>query len=267
MTLSLVTLVIATTTFAQDAKLRRLDTGIDASAWEAVGRLDIGGEGFCTGALIAPDQVLTAAHCLFDKATGDAVDPTKIEFLAGWRNGRASAYRGVKRAAVHPDFGGRSDELTGDVSNDLAILELDHPIRNGRIKHFETGVRPEVGSSVGVVSYSKQRSEAPSLQEVCEVLNQREGVLVTSCTVDFGSSGAPIFVFDDGQAQIVSVVSAKAELAGENVSLGTSLDAPLAFLKAELASGRGGPGSAGTSVRRLSVTDEQPDTGAKFIQP
>ena len=42
---------------AQDARLTSLDTGDDARGWEAVGRLDIDGKGFCTGALIAPDLV------------------------------------------------------------------------------------------------------------------------------------------------------------------------------------------------------------------
>jgi hypothetical protein len=39
-------------------------------------------------------------------------------------------------------------------------------------------------------------------------------VLVLTCDVDFGASGAPIFRMDGSIARIVSVVSAKGELAG-----------------------------------------------------
>ncbi|MEM6481406.1 MAG: S1 family peptidase, partial [Pseudomonadota bacterium] len=39
---------------AEQTPLERLDTGVDGRKWEAVGRLDVGGRGFCTGALIAP---------------------------------------------------------------------------------------------------------------------------------------------------------------------------------------------------------------------
>jgi protease YdgD len=74
-----------------DKALTRLDTADQARGWDAVGRIDLGTRGFCTGALIAPDLVLTAAHCLFDKETGARIAPAQIKFLAGWRNGRAAA--------------------------------------------------------------------------------------------------------------------------------------------------------------------------------
>ena len=253
---------------AEDTALKTLHTGTVADAWEAVGRLDIGRAGFCTGALVAPDLVLTAAHCLFDKETGDRVNPQGIEFLAGWRNGRASAYRNVRRVVVHPEYAFDASESWARVRTDIALLELARPIRNTRIAPFATAEQPAKGDRVGVVSYARNRADAPSLQEVCNVLGLQEGVLVTSCKIDFGSSGAPIFSFDDtGAVRIVSVISAMAEVSGQDVSLGTELGVGLDDLREELAQGGGFEGTVPPDIPRIAVDGKRNSTGAKFVRP
>ncbi|MFU8777297.1 MAG: trypsin-like serine peptidase [Roseovarius sp.] len=255
---------IAGASIAQDSRLQRLDVGDEARQWEAVGRLELGGRGFCTGALVAPDLVLTAAHCLFDKETGARIDPARIEFMAGWRNGRAAAYRSVRRAVTHPDYAPATAVTADRVRNDVALLELHHPINNTRVTPFETDERPRKGQKIGVVSYARDRSEAPSLQNICEVLARQDGVLVMSCDVDFGSSGAPIFSFEGGVPRIVSVVSAMAEVEGRKVSLGTQLTDPLRVLQAAL---DGGGGVFQDAAPKMFTSGIRRDTGAKFAKP
>jgi protease YdgD len=247
---------------AANAGLVALQTADDSRGWEAVGRLNLGNRGFCTGALIAEDLVLTAAHCLFDKETGARVDPATIQFLAGWRNGRALAYRGVRLAIAHPEYVYGGDRGIDRVTFDLALIQLDQPVRLSQVQPFDLDIQPDTGDEVGIVSYAQDRAEVPSLQETCHVLSREPVALVMDCSVDFGASGAPVFSFKDGVARVVSVVSAKAQLEGQAVSLGVALDEPLAELRAQLAAqGAGTTGRAG--VRVLSGGNA---LGAKFMQ-
>lgn len=261
--------LLATSATAQDSDLEALSTLDAARGWEAVGRLDIDGKGFCTASLIAEDLVLTAAHCLFDSATGEAIAPERMEFLAGLRDGRALAYRGVRQAVAHPDYLLAAGTTMENVVRDLALLRLDRPIRTTQITPFATGLEPGPGAAVGVVSYASDRAEAPSLQEMCTVLGRQQAVLVMSCEVDFGSSGAPVFHLDGGRARIVSVVSAKAEIESGRVSLGMALDDPLARLRAELDTGGGSfTGVTGSSIRMIRPgEDTGGETGARFLRP
>jgi len=256
--------LVATASFAADSDLKKLQTGDDSSQWEAVGRIDINGRGFCTGALVAPDLVLTAAHCLFDRDTGERFDLSQVEFLAGWRNGRASAYRWVRRVAIHPDYSFDARVDPDRVRNDIALLQLHHPIRKSRVVPFLTDIRPRKGQRIGLVSYARGRSEAPSLQEICDVLARQQGVLVMSCDVDFGSSGAPVFSFEHGEPRIVSVISAMADVDGRKVALGTQLERPLQMLR-DIIRNEGGPGMDGTA--RLFSNGKNRRTGAKVAKP
>ena len=259
-----VVLVTGLAARAQDAAVVSMQTADDARGWDAVGKLILGERGFCTGALIEPQLVLTAAHCLYDKATGVQLRPEEIEFHAGWRNGRAVAYRNVVRAVSHPEFRYAADDRLDRVFADLALLELSQPIRLPSLMPFDTGATPVEGDPVAVVSYAHDRAEAPSIQEVCEVLAGRAQALILSCNVDFGSSGAPVFSTVDGVTRVVSVISAKAEVEGRKVALAVPLAVPLQALRDALAASKT---TGRVDPDGISVLSGGQAAGAKFVKP
>jgi len=256
----LLALALALPAQAQDSRLRAMQTGDDLRGFEAVGRLNVAGTGFCTATLIAPDRVLTAAHCLFDRDTGARIPESRLEFLAGWRTGRAEAIRSVSRAAIWPSFDMSAGAAIASIAEDLAVLHLDRPVRTTSIDPISLAETPaRRGDAVTVVSYARDRAEAPAIQETCHVLEQRrDGVSVFSCDIDYGASGSPVLARDGAGLRIVSVISARVEGSEGPISLGMQLGGRVAELMAALdgeVSGSRAPGPQGAR------------TTARFVRP
>lgn len=261
--------LLAPSPMRADTALEKLDTWGSNRGWEGVGYLVMDNVTSCTGTMIRPDLVLTAAHCLYNPRNGDRIDPRRIEFRAGWRGGKSIAMRFGKSAVIHPayveDAGNRISAR--QVRNDVALVQLADPILSTHADPFRTDRGIASGQAVSVVSYGKGRDDAPSRQRECTILDTQDGIVAMSCSVVPGSSGSPVFAMREGRPRVVAVVSAIGEVEGRDVSFAMDLERPLAEVMAAWNSGVGVFPAVANSARRLSVGSERTIGGARFIKP
>ncbi|MEM7267799.1 MAG: trypsin-like serine protease [Pseudomonadota bacterium] len=207
-----------------EAAKRRFLSVDEAEPWSGVGRLNARG-GFCTAALISPDTLLTAAHCIYDRATGGQIPLSELRFVAGSREGYQTAYRRIISATPHPEWTGFHGQGV-KVSSDIAIIRLESPITDVEGRTYVTGPAPVQGDDVVLLSYGRDREDALSIQSPCQVVQRFAKSASLNCDVTYGASGSP--VFDDGR--IVGVISAMSRVQGEKVAHAALLDGTLETL-------------------------------------
>ncbi len=169
---------------------------------------------FCSGALIAPDIVLSAAHCIANDTTYKIVIPGETP----------PRLLDVRRVATHPQFNAQGMSAHR-ASADVALLQLAEPLPKSKApspfgapaEPIAAGA-PFIVAGIGVTKRGDGKSggtirsanlvatSKPGNLQIRLVDpatgNTREGL--GACT---GDSGAPAFENQNGRAVIVGVVS------------------------------------------------------------
>lgn len=236
-----------------EAAERRYTTDAEADAWRAVGLVDWRGKGRCTGALIRPDVVLTAAHCVADAATRTVAPPSAIKFIAGRKGNFNIGVVQAKSVSIHPGyFAAGANYNERQIRTDVARITLIRPIPD--VEAFRVAYTPAVGAEVALLSYSQGRQDRLSIQTPCRIRDRKTEFLELDCTSTPGASGAPYFLISrDGTPRLIGVNSGRRTRGASPTALALAFDHLRDFIGSS--GGRAGAATgetAGGATRRLA---------------
>lgn len=193
--------------------------------WRAIGQLE--GQGGCTGTLVGPNLVLTAAHCVTDDGKQILLPDY---FFAGRSRGWYAGKAKVLSAQVAPDYTPESSAANGGNGNDWAILTLDRDL--GRIAGYlpvrelsaaEIARAGRGGLLVSQAGYSWDTGDNLSAHYGCRVTRVFEdGSIFHECDTTRGDSGSPLLIEQEGGYAVIAVDSQFFDPEDKNAAFGSA---------------------------------------------
>lgn len=200
--------------------------GTTTTGHPAVGALVDAGGPFCTGTVVAPRVVVTAAHCLEGVKSA-----ASLGFALGPSAFRPQRILKVAGASVHPQYDARN------IRNDIAVLRLaaDAPVTPVPI----ATKAPTVGQSLVFVGYGVSNGRTGAgfgtkrqvTMKVAQVGASQFAYAEANKNTCSGDSGGPAFATDASGNLTVAGVTSYGDAACVQYGVDTRTDVYAAFVK------------------------------------
>ena len=182
--------------------------------WSAVGRINNGTGGHCSGVMIGPSLAISAAHCLYNNKQQAFFPPNKIHFVAGNQERNYIAHSIADSYIISKKYRVSTSENIENAKHDWALILLQDEIgyQSGwfGLSNFSTidmATPSETQSPFLQAGYSKDRGRELTVHIGCALIaaSTDRALIFHQCDAINGDSGGPIFYFKDSLPVLMGI--------------------------------------------------------------